>query len=332
MNLGQITAIVTVFVALIVVSVVAGGAWYLYYIKIYLPNHPEREKKQVQINYSEVHIEDATEYAKFDDIADFGDFGAIVTENYTTFTAMLEMTGYDYDMASYDEKVSTIHGAVAATNVITDHLQIRQNAKDRDLSNYIQAELDIIELLEEKIRILAAEAEELNQRVAPLMTEETMDPERVSVLEHYLEQLEFNLKEQKKNQFLIRDEKANIAALTRNSGKKVDPERHSFYIFNWTYRPMQYRSKPLKGKEIYEEAERQLKNKAAIYRNAMAGANVQSKLMEADQILMELYDHNHPLTRGRVKLEDLLNSTYFHLYTTVSDETKALLQEKERVV
>lgn len=293
-------------------------------------NHPgtsATESETPHLDYSSFNRKDTVEFVKFDDIIDFRWGGAIVTDNGTRFVAGLQINGYDYDMASAEERFQSMSGMIRMTNVISGPLTVHQDAREVDLTENIHKCEECIHRLQKKIDALQTNYHELKATIDDLSTGES------EALEHYLRQLEQNIREQDAIAHMVSEQEAIMQELINTSGSHVSPTRRVFYLVDWMYDPANFASRALDKSGIYKEARRRLYDKLNILANALSKCGVKAKRMSCEELLEAQYHHFHPYSSSKFRLEDVFGSSYFHLFTTLDDSEmhENIVREQEEI-
>ena len=272
------------------------------------------ESEEIHLDYNNFKRTDSTEYVKFDDIVDFRWGGAIVTDNGTRFVAGLCISGYDFDMASADERYRSIIGMIRMTNVVSEPLMVRQDARKVDLSINIRKCEQCIDRLQKELDSLQANYWELQGTVNELASLGS-DDARI----HYQQQLQQNLNEQQAVINLVNAQQAIIQELHNTSGDNVRPKRNVCYLVDWVYDPSNFSSKALNKQEVYKEARRRLFDKLNILANALSQCGCKARKMSCEDLLECEYNHFHPYSASKFRMEEIFGSSYFHLFSVLDD-------------
>ena len=304
-------------IGIVVVLALIAGAVFLY---LYLQRKNQAqstsvtENEAINLNYNSFRRTDATEYVKFEDIIDFRWGGAIVTDGGTRFIAGLAISGYDFDMASAEERYQSIIGMIRMTNVVSSPLMVRQDARKVDLSINVRKCEQCIERLQKELDSLQATYWELQGTVNELSTLGSDDARM-----HYQDLLGQNIGEQQAIVNMINEQQAIIQELHNTSGDNVRPQRNVSYLVDWIYDPSNFSSRALNKQEIYKEARRRLYDKLNILATALAQCGCKARKMSCEELLESEYAHFHPYSASKFRMENIFGSSYFHLFSTLDD-------------
>ena len=272
------------------------------------------ESVEMHLDYNHFKRTDSREYVKLVDSVDFRWGGAIVTDNGTRFVAGLCISGYDFDMASADERYRSIIGMIRMTNVVSEPLMVRQDARKVDLSINIRKCEQCIDRLQKELDSLQANYWELQGTVNELASLGS-DDARI----HYQQQLQQNLNEQQAVINLVNEQQAIIQELHNTSGDNVRPKRNVCYLVDWVYDPSNFSSKALNKQEVYKEARRRLFDKLNILANALSQCGCKARKMSCEDLLECEYNHFHPYSASKFRMEEIFGSSYFHLFSVLDD-------------
>lgn len=304
-------------VSILIVVVIIGTILFLYFYiqrKKHAQSTSVSERESVHLDYNSFKRVDATEYVKFDDIIDFRWGGAIVTDNGTRFVAGLSINGYDFDMASAEERYQSMAGMIRMTNILSGSITVRQDARVIDLTDNIRKCEACVERLQGELETLQANYWELRGTIEELAALGSDD-----ALMHYQNLLAQNLGEQQAVTNLMKEQNAIIEELHETSGENVMPERNASYLVDWVYDPANFASRALNKQEVYREARRRLYDRLEILADALSQCGVKAKKMSCEELLQAQYHHFHPYSASKFRMEDILGSSYFHLFTTLDD-------------
>lgn len=326
----QVTSIAVTFgIAAFFVLVIIGGAVGLFVLQ------RRREKKagivvsaqEQRLDYSRFKRTDAQEYAKFDDIVDFGWGGAIVLEGGRRFVAGLAVTGYDYAMASAEERYRSLVGMQTVANVIAWPVQVHQDSRRADLTAYIKSCEDRIAKMRDAIDAYISEKQGITAGVNLLMENQGQDDRSVrNAMRHYQERLAYLNREIEAMHNLIREQEAQIEDMKKRS-ENFSPIRSHKYMIDWIYRPQEYSTRQLEGPEIIKEAKELLQRRLNTLANALSSTGVSTHPMSADELLTAEYVHYHPISGGNFRIEDIRDSMYFYPY--MDADNSELMDEVE---
>ena len=287
-------------------------------------------EQERRLDYSRFNRKDVEEYTKFDDIVDFGWGGAIVMDNGRRFVAGLAVTGYDYAMASAEERFRSLVGMQSMANMISWPVQIHQDSRRADLTTYVQRCEERIGKMETAIEAYESDRNVVENSISLLMEGQPgEDKNFTSALKHYNERLDFIDREIEAMHNLIREQQAQITDMKRRS-EDFNPIRSHKYMIDWTYRPQEYSTRQLEGAEIIREAKDVLERRLGTLASALGSTGVSTHKMSADELLTAEYVHYHPLSGGYFRIEDIRDSQYFYPY--LNADNSELLDEVENEI
>ena len=136
---------------------------------------------------------------------------------------------------------------------------------------------------------------------------------------HYQQQLQQNLNEQQAVINLVNEQQAIIQELHNTSGDNVRPKRNVCYLVDWVYDPSNFSSKALNKQEVYKEARRRLFDKLNILANALSQCGCKARKMSCEDLLECEYNHFHPYSASKFRMEEIFGSSYFHLFSVLDD-------------
>ena len=121
--------------------------------------------KEERINYDTFSRRDAKEFVKFDNVLscstgnEDSSFGIVVV-NKNTFLGALDVTGYNFNTASDEERVRTMINSVSFFNLVEKPIQLRQTVKAIEIDYNIGKQLEACKELARKSMDLEAEYED----------------------------------------------------------------------------------------------------------------------------------------------------------------------------
>lgn len=287
------------------------------------------------VNYSHIRRDDSIDCLKFDTIADLsGGVGAIVSRNHRRFVAGISLTGFDFRMASAEDRYRTMLNMVGVVNNF-ENLQIRQESRPVLLTDSINDELEVISNLEEGLDNLNIESSRLSAEAQAIFdraeeTGEETDADK-RVLMHYYDELVKNKNERDCLAWMVDERRAIVEQYRLHSGDNIDPERSTIYLVEWTYTLAEHASRELTNSEIYQEARRKLLSKLEPLMNALSRCSVSTHVLSCEEMLDTVRHHFAPYTATKTTIEEALNSSYTHIFTTAdfSDLEKEYDEERD---
>lgn len=312
----------TLILIMLIVIIAILGAIAFYFLKI-----KRIKSKEEIIDYNSFNRKDSKEYVKFDDIIcgslfddSKSDDGIVVTNNGNTFTAAIEVEGFNFYSSSAEEQKACMVGMLGFLNTIENPIKYRQSTKAIDISYTILR-------YETKINALAKEIANLDLNYKSIVTKAEdylEDPDKYDVLDKEMTSIRRTICTK---DWMKKELENQIAWLKRISDGSMDSERISTYIYSWTYNPLDY-THELSQNEIYLKAITELGIKENIYASALSRCNCKCNRLSANELIDLFRRHTHPATADSVKYEDILNSSYNCLYVSCDSLIEI---EKERL-
>lgn len=295
--------------AIIIVCLLLFGLLGIYLLKV-------RRSKVVEkaADYSSFERKDTLDYTRFDDIREY----MVVDEDKKRFIGAIKCEGSGYEDAEVEQKLQIIRGYITFHNVLDNQcVQYRLTAREVDLSNTINSYKECMTRLNEKRFLLQLDYEALKQE----SEKEDILPEDYDIFYTKLRAMQ---RELISLGYQVEQLQAQISYA--EAMEKADPYVDQIYVFDWSYNKLDFTS-DLSEAEIYAKAERQLKNKAEAYINALRNAGVKAEIMTGVEILEEIRRYTHPISAAKYKVEDIVQSAYDSIAVT-----STTLQEMERRV
>ena len=329
--------ITTVVIAAVIVALIIGSG-VLIFVMYQRKKHAEGhfDESEARLNYNNFRREDAQEYVKFDDIIDFGWGGSIVVDNGTRFVAGLVVTGYDYAMASAEERLRSVNGMQTVANAISWPVQVHQDSRRADLSTYIERCEGRIEGMKKAIGAYRSEMQTIKASIN-LLNDSWDEENRESreyrdTMRYYTDRMRDLGGEITAMQNLIQEQEAQIWDMERFS-ENYSPVKNHKYMVDWIYRPQEYSTRHLEKPEIISEAKKNLKTRLDNLASAISSTGVSTHIMTADELLTAEYVHYHPLSAGEFRIDEIRESSYFYPYTNgdISEVLEKVEQERELV-
>ena len=275
--------------------------------------------REERVNYDTFYRRDSAEFVKFDNLVDanFGDksskFGVVVVNKYT-FLAYLDIKGYDYARASFDEKQRTMINSVAFTNIISDTVTMRQSVKAIDLDHNIENQKRICE--EYALKQLDLENE--YQGTLELAEEYLNNDEMYAQIERRLKELQRSIVSTK----WLSKESERILKYMKSVSSSGNAMKINQLVCSYTYNPNDY-VEEMDENEIYMKACNELANIANNYASLLGNCGCRCRLLTGMEVLDLIRRHYHPFTCDDIKITDLFNSSYNALFVSSDSILKA---------
>ena len=287
-EIDRITNMILIGGAAVFILALAGGL--LFYVGFKRKRRVKME--DIQTDYSMLKRMDSADYLKFDDIRD----NMIIAERGTRFIAVISCRGFEFFSAHVTDRINAQNGYRGFIGTILSPVTYRIYSKSIDMEYTLQRYLDAQKQIEEKLFNLNEDYQELKKT---------------------LEQAE------REGQEAFRESGAYGKAI---SGDDVNPEQIETYVFDWTYRPMEY-PVDLSEEEIYKEAKKKLNIMERSYIHALSMAGVKAHRCSTVEIIRMCRKHMRPLSAERYNIEEDFQKDAFFKEIISTDQKDALEQE-----
>lgn len=309
----------SLIMASVIVIAIAGILAY-YFVKV-----KKIASKEEHINYGSFRRKDAIEYIKFDDIVSIGapddkSSMGVMALGGNIFVGGIDVVGYNYRSASADERKSTMSNSIAFMNIIEDQIQMRQTCKAIDIEYNINIQ-------EGKIKDLNRELLELDtdyQATVELAENYLDDPDAYGAVANRLKILQKTITSKR---WQYEEAREVLVYMRQVSSASNNTKRINQIMFSYEYNPNDYMEE-LSSNEIRIKAIQELSIRAEAYSAALENCGCSCRPLTVYELTELNRRHCHPKTADKVKISDLLNSSYSALYIT-SDSLYDL--EKERL-
>lgn len=309
----------SLIIASVIVIAVAGFIAY-YFVKV-----KKIASKEEHINYETFRRKDAIEYIKFDDIVSIGaaedkSSMGVMALGGNIFVGGVDVVGYNYRSASADERKSTMVNSIAFMNIIEDQIQMRQTCKAIDIEYNISIQ-------EEKIKDLNRELLELSsdyQATVELAEDYLDEPDAYEAIAKRLKVLQKTITSKR---WQYEEAQEVLVYMRQVSSASNNTKRINQIMFSYEYNPNDYMEE-LSDVEIRVKAIQELSIRAEAYSAALENCGCSCRPLTVYELTELNRRHYHPRTADKIRISDLLNSSYSALYVT-SDSLYDL--EKERL-
>lgn len=302
---------VQIIAAVLVVILLAAAGGGLYFFKFHRRRVTEKE-----VDYTSFRRLDSTEYAKFDDVAEW----MVIADGRKRFIGGISCGGCEMRDMEEGERLQVIRGYLSFLNVLdTQSIQFWQMARDVDMEKMIQDYRKKLEAHRERQYLLTLDYEELKKE-----SEQVPDSEGDRYGEYY-EALQLMQREITSMGYQAEQLAAQIQYLESISGEKADPHLEQVYMFDWTYNALDF-TQQLSEAEIYDRAAKQIGNRASAYVSALRNCGVKARMLSGVEIMELMRRYTHPVSAAKHKVEDILQSAYDSIAVT----SGSLRQAEER--
>ncbi len=309
----------SLIMASVIVIAIAGFLAY-YFVKV-----KKIASKEEHINYETFRRKDAIEYIKFDDIVSIGapddkSSMGVMALGENIFIGGIDVVGYNYRSASADERKSTMANSIAFMNIIEDQIQMRQTCKAIDIEHNINIQ-------DEKVKDINRELLELSsdyQATVELAENYMDDPDAYEAIAKRLKILQKTITSKR---WQYEEAQEVLIYMRQVSSASNNTKRINQIMFSYEYNPNDYMEE-LSDAEIRIKAIQELSIRAEAYSAALENCGCSCRPLTVYELTELNRRHYHPRTADKVRISDLLNSSYSALYIT-SDSLYEL--EKERI-
>lgn len=317
-EIDRITNMILIGGAAMFILALAGGL--LFYVGFKRKRRVKME--DIQTDYSMLKRMDSADYLKFDDIRD----NMIIAERGTRFIAVISCRGFEFFSAHVTDRINAQNGYRGFIGTIVSPITYRIYSKSIDMEYTLQRYLDAQKQIEEKLFNLNEDYQELKKTLEQT-DQEGQEAFRESgdalCLLEELERMKKQLESLNWRKFHIEDQIAYGRAI---SGNDVNPEQMETYVFDWTYRPMEY-PVDLSEEEIYKEAKKKLNIMERSYIHALSMAGVKAHRCSTAEIIRMCRKHMRPLSAERYNIEEDFQKDAFFKEIISTDQKDALEQE-----
>lgn len=263
-----------------------------------------------EVYYDSFNRKDSLEYIKFDGIFSSNPEeqlkGSGVVQQGRTYTAAINVTGYNFYSASLDEQIDTINSTISMMASLEYPVQFRQTSKAIDISYNIGV---FEEIREKKRRKVLQLHDELEQAI----DDANDNVDDVEVSEYYMEEVR-RLKKEIERMERQYDEADEMVLYMTSSGS-TNTQRVQNIIYSYDYDAGQF-TQQLSEEEIYQQAVNELDNRGAALISALARCKCSARRCSAEEYTDLMRRHMHPLTGDEVSIKDLYESDINSLFVT----------------
>lgn len=317
--LQQIDSYLTalIIITVILIGVLAALYYYLFKVK-------KITAKEERINYDYFKRRDSSAYLRFDNIIsekgnDMSSAGIIDCGN-NVFVAGLNIVGYNFAVASPEEKMRTITNAIALANVIKQPVQFRQSVKSIELT-------DNIEVYKESQRKLEVEAWKVSEDLKAARDTLADNVDDYEISNELMTQIDALSLRYQSLTWQIDECRTLIKFMEDMSSRKSEAQKVNQFMFSYRFNPGDY-TETLTKEEIYVKAMEELKTMSLSYIDAIENCGCRATRLSAEDMVSLLYHHSCPISADDVKMEELFNSTYQNLF--VQSNSLYELEKKRR--
>lgn len=312
--LNRITTYVTIGMVLFVLILI--GLIVLYVM--------QRKKKSAfkEIAYDSFDKRDSLEYLKFNDIvsSEEGDIlkgsGMIVVDK-NTFVAGINVVGYNFYAASYDEQVHTINSMISLMDSLEYPVTFRQTTKAIDIGYNIGVFNQIKEKLESEVLELNTQRD-----LAITMAEDNIDQEEYRAL--YMKEVEELSQKITIKLRQLEEATEMVFYMESISSLSGDTQKVPHIMFSYEYDASQFTNQ-LTKEEIYINAMQELSRRASSIISALVRCGCSGRMMTAHELIDLTRRHMHPATSDEVTLDELFNSSINSLFITSDSMLQAMI-------
>lgn len=299
--LDEVTRYITMFMW--AAGIILGGLMVIlfYFLKI-----KKVGSKKEQVNYASFVRTDSTEYVKFKDVLSdtdgrFGGMGMVDLGN-NCFVAGLNVSGYNFASASYEERERTIVNSISLFNIVEEPIQLRQTVKAVSLEHNIRVYQEIADNL-------AMELLDLDEQQTSVMTQMedyVDDNDRFADFEKQLAKIHRNIMTK---QHSLQECNMLLTFMERiTGGEKRDMQKVNQVLFSYEYNPDES-LEALDENGIRLRAMEELHTKGTSFMEAFMRCGCSTRRITSNELVHLMNRHTHPASADDVTVEDLLESS-----------------------
>lgn len=293
-NVNRIANII-LYIILGTAGVVALGLFY------YTRLRKNRRKKLKVVDYSSFDRQDSEEYIKFvDDIKD----DMVIVENWTRFIGAVNCQGFDFYSAHPTEQGSTLQNYLGFINTITKPITYRQSSKSVDMEYTMEKYQAAYKSLIDKHDKEVTKLKEMQNIVK---ANANMSEDKQKIYQDEMRETERQIKAYENRLLHMEDE---IRYIDEFSGVDAAPIATNYYIFDWTYNPMEF-PVDLTESEIEHRARAELEAIASAKIHALSASGVKARRCSTSELIDMFRRHSAPISAERFLQRYVDRSSYY---------------------
>ena len=297
--------------AAIVFTAFLSAAFLIAGLLFYLLRIKKVAAKEEKINYTNFSKANILDYLRFDDIIEGGSddrpFGVIVHGN--TYTAAIDIIGYNFAEATAEEQQSTMLKAIAFAGIIKDDIQLRQSVTAIQIADNIAEYQQIYKDLDAVLSDLDREYQQTLRQANDHIDDE---PE---IAQMYLEKLEKLKADIQTNDWLSKECNVLIQHMQILEQRNREAQKSSQLIFSYTYNPGDFTEEEDEA-GIKLRAIQELQTKALTYSTALERCGCKCHSLSASELAHSIYDYMHPLSNQSERFDVAMDRALNSLFTT----------------
>lgn len=306
MNFGFIDKLYNIALVVLIILLIA-AAFCIVFVFLSKRNRSRKITEDL-VDYSQLDRYDSADYLKLEDIRD----KMVITDNGNRFIAVIKAQGYDFYSAPEAEQGATAAGFMAFVGTIDKPMTYRQSSKIMDTEDMRNMYSDSLAKVQEK---LFHAIEDRRDIVVAMKQNADMTEDEVRTYESELGELQNKIDALQWREFHIQDQ---IAYIDHYSGDGVMPDEEETWIVEWEYDPMNF-ARDLTKEEIYQRAQQELEAICSAKIHGLSNSGVKGKRCSTEELIEMNRRYSAPISAGRYKLKDILNSTFFEDINTSTD-------------
>lgn len=317
-NQAKIYLILCIFVFLLIIIAV------IVLMNLMKRNDTTDEEK---IDYRQFERRDVMDYVKFDDIISSADnpddflkgAGVIVRNNETTFISAVQVTGFNFYDASYEEQVKCINATISMMAALEKRVTFRQTSYAIDIGHNIEEHKEIAKRLEKEII-------SLNERMKEATADAEDNIDNDDIYSVYMGEINQLSRKIGIKAIQLEEAKELVSHMKNISKYSNDTEKIWHIIFSYNFDANQFTTQ-LTKEEIYMTAMQDLSSRAAGFISSLVRCGCSARRCTAEEMIEVMRKHMHPVTGDEVNLSDLLASNINSLFVTSDSLYKAMMEQ-----
>lgn len=278
-------------------------------------------------DYRQFERRDVLDYVKFDDIISSSDnpddflkgAGVIVRNNGTTFISAVQVTGFNFYDASYEEQVKCINATISMMAALEKRVTFRQTSYAINIEHNIDEHMEIAQKLKKEII-------SLNERLKEATADAEDNIDNDDIYNVYMEEINHLSRIISIKAIQLDEAKELVDCMQKMSKYSDDTEKISHIIFSYNFDANQFTTQ-LTKEEIYMTAMQDLASRAAGFISALVRCGCSARRCTAEEVIDVMRKHMHPVTGDEVSLSELLGSSINSLFVTSDSLYKAMMEQ-----
>ena len=303
---------ISAYLTIATVAIMATGAL-LAGILFYLLKIKKITAKDEAIKYGNFDKLNILDYLRFDDVIEAGnkgnEFGIVKHGN--TYTAILDISGYNFAEATTEEQESTMLKAISFASLIKEDIQLRQSVTSIQLTENIEEHNKILHEYEDKL----IELDEEYKRIVRQIGDYEDDPDKIEFLTQLVDKAEEVKKKIEATNWLSRETQVLIEQMKILTGKGGEVQKSHQLIFSYVYNENDF-TEELEEDEIKLRVMQELRTRAATYSRGLERCGCKCRTLSANEIIESFFEYMHPLNNTSDRFDEKVDNAIGQLVTT----------------